>query len=1200
MPDNSNYRLFNEEVRKGNGFYEPPSSPKELLPKPVGASVHTYRYSTFIREKDFRSIAINYYNNCGEVVSSSKTGQHLVNIFTQNACPVIHIGYLASHQLRWISQGTALGEVAYSLSLAPGETRNIAVIDLRRRQQGRRSEQTEASEQLISNQDHTFALQEVATAVALEHQHGKTATEANTLVSGGAFVAAGAIVGGISGGLIGTLVEPGVGTVVGAGIGAGAGVAAGGLVFAGAQALGMIEAESSGERDVMANTNQRIAQSTSQQSALIRSLWSTVVTEDVQEEAFGVRTSNITNYNHMHALNMEYYEILHCYDTVTQLESTAPILYLPFNALPLTGAYPELIDEFWGSIRTGLSEELQEKGDHVFVEPPPPDFVPELVPPLPDPAPDVTLSDLIIDLDIQWDLEWTDAINALLGFTIHPGLGALMLFADQIFVDGLIEIEINSNTYLQPESVTRSEDFGQGITTFQAKFNQSLDASEITGVRVDINSPADLFDESIYIRLKAVDGTVSPASALSLPGLQIASGDLEYDDGGRGSKIYPWSPLGNVFDEYARKLAEIAAIEQRNAEGEAAHQAVLDQLDQWKNQVIDAVKREPFRFTMIILSSMETGRLTWILDRLYLSGDDENERGKIPLHFIAHTTPIGISGDSVLLKMKSPLNVRSLSELGEQSFILDQESLVDIKNLLNWPDTLAERFQGDNTDLMVKDTVYLPGAGVFAEAILGRSNASEYIDPSRYWNWQDSPIPHQAPEIQPVSTAPRTTESLDTSPNIPDSTIPFATAPNFPAAIGLAGVLQAVQNGALFRDMSKSDQLVSVLGGLTNLASGVANSAASMTGDAAANALSSATDIGKTVASLTEQLIAKAPAQAANPPNNPTTSAAATEAVERSQTKSADVQDATKDAWGIPGSATAQPGGTSAEQPAPQQPWRPSIDSNSINQPGQVSNFPGVPTQIQEEVESEVRTILQNAAEDTGSMPDTSVLVPPMERWYRDSVIPLLVYAKSNEEYLTSAIKQYFEWLGSMQQLGMDDKASELEASHGSGMPLIKVGLENAIRAAFDQMEANNDLDYIIDVLNWIGVAKQQVGFNEQSSPLFSVTMAADHSPIRVILEGPLEPENGVGLGDSYELTLSGGIAIGVNPPLDGKLVQVTITVDGGTATPAQGTIHPALELVSTIERTDDTTEMKIEVKGESSLFQGLWEFETVRAVSIA
>lgn len=1213
-------------------FCERPSAPEELLPKMVGTAVHSHRYSTFIREKDLRALSISFNDSCG--ASKKHYGEKpnddpLINIFSRNPCPVLHLGYLASHLQKWKSKGTALGEVVYSLSLAPGESRNIAVIDLRRRQQGRRQEDTQANEQLISNQDHNLALQEVATAVALEHQAGKTKTEANTLVTGGAFVAAGALVGGVGGGVVGTLVEPGVGTAVGAAIGAGAGVIAGGLVFAGAQAIGMIESESEGDRDIMAQTNQRIAQSTSQQSALIRSLWSTVVTEDIQQETLGVRTSNITNYNHMHALNMEYYEILHSYDTVTELQNTAPILYLPFGALPLDKE--ELVDEFWDSIRQGLSEDLKTKGDHVFVEPPPDEFVPADIPDEPL-APEAlvvkTSPSFDLRLEVLWDMEWLDLLT--LGF-------------DDSTLTAELKIKVNDH-FIIPFNVIRLHDQDNSRTVFIAKFNRVDDAFAITSVKVTVNSAIDIFDSNgVEINLLTASGSYEPVVKVFEGEYIVSNAQLPYTSSGHGSKTYPWDPLSEQISDnesanqnYLTALAEYEEAIQANIDGEAAHEALLAQLAQWKEQVLAAVKREPYRFTMIILSGMEMGRLTWILDRLIIGGDSAGEQGQIPLHAVAHTTPIGISGDSVLLRMKT-YNIENIKKFFEKikadsddeshgvdqailSYIFekiseldvvqqissliqsaDSDTLLDLFSLLLWPSALKNRFEDDLNDLSVCNSVYLPGAGVFSEAVLGRSNAAEYVDPERYWNWQDSPIPHQAPQILPISTAPRNETPLPTDPVVPNASLSMASAPEFQNSVGLASVLGALQNGDMFRDMSKSDQLTKILGGLADLAASTANSAAGMTGDAASKTLSSATDIGKTVASLAQQLMSKAPAQAAKPPSNPTVSSAATSAIEKSQGKSADVQDATKNAWGIPTSSNPSGSSETTSRPSviPAQPWRPELDPSTFAAPGQVSNAPVLPTEIQENVEQELINIL-SAAGQGNSMPDMDAITEQLEVWYRDSVVPLLIYARHNEQYLNSAIGQYLQWLALTSQMGVDEDASQMQDLHGDANTLITFGLKNAIKVAYGQMEANNDLDYISDVLNWIATA-DSLGLGDGDDPegVFDASGNNQINPIHVVLSGPLD-NGGEPLANSeqFDLTLHGGLAIGANPPLAGKIVTVAISVSNGCAVPDTGHIHPALNMHSTITRTDEES-MTITVKGTTSLLSGAWEFEAEQTATI-
>ena len=1140
-----------------------------------------------------------------ENVHKREPADPILDIFTLNRCPVMHVGYLAKHRQRWISAGTALGEVAYSLSLAPGESRSVAMIDLRRRQQGRRQEDTTAQEQLLSDQDHTFALQEVAAAVALEHQHGKTAIEASTVVTGGAFVAAGALVGGIGGALIGTAVEPGGGTLIGAGLGAGAGAAAGGLVFAGAQAIGMIEAESSGDRDVMAETSQRIAQSTSQQSAMIRSLWSTVVTEDVQDEQFGVRTSNITNYNHMHALNMEYYEILHRYDTLTTLERVVPVLYLPFAALNLDNA--DLVDEFWDSIRLGLPDDLRDKGDTVFVDPPPPDFVPEPLPDVPA-APAALFTGLRIDVEVQWDLEWSNVITAgpalllaaLNAAFLLPGamLAAVLAVSDKLFQDARVDLELTNGRFEPLIALPRLDDIASGITTFRF-LCPAVDASEVVGVRVELNSPTDLLDTGVDVRVSVDDVTVNGNVDLDVAGTQLSSGLVQTLalEGGRARRTFSWMPMAGLLADHDHAVSAAAAADARNADGEEDHAALLAQLAQWEELVLAAVQREQYRFTRIILAAMEPGRLTYLLDRLHVAGDDDDESRTIPLHRIAHTTPIGVTDDSVLLRMKDFSRDTAASWIGSpEGWDWDTASTLDLFALLIHPSRLRERFSDDLDQLAVKDVVHLPGAGVFAEAVLGRSNAAEYVDPERYWNWQDSPIPHQAPTILPVSTDPRLTAPLPSDPTVPAATLPLVDAPTFPASVGMAGVLQAIQNGNMFRDMSKSEELTNVLGNLAKLAGDTATTAATMTGDAAAEALGSATEIGKTVASMTEQLMANAPSQAASPPHNPTTAAAASKAAEHANDMPAIPQKATLDAYGVP----RTPDEDGAPPPPPglaERPWRPYLDPADAQGPGAVSKLVGGPTPIQAQQTQALLDLLDQAATDTGAMPDTELLLPHLETWYRDSVVPLLVFARHNEEYLGSAIAQYLDWLATVYQLGMDAEGTAMEALHGDGMTLITIGLENAVKAAFGQMEANNDLGYLVDALDWIALA-HNLGLDSTNSDFFDANGVADESGIRIALDGPLSPTDGLGLGDSYQLTVSGGLAIGVNQPLPGHVVDVTVNVTNGTATPAGGPLHASLDFTTAIERTD-AQEMTIEVVGTASLLQGVWSFEERTGVTI-
>jgi hypothetical protein len=117
-----------------------------------------------------------------------------------------------------------------------------------------------------------------------------------------------------------------------------------------------------------------------------------------------------------------------------------------------------------------------------------------------------------------------------------------------------------------------------------------------------------------------------------------------------------------------------------------------------------------------------------------------------------------------------------------------------------WREWLGRR--GLNRPAPKTEIIPLPSGGVFAEAVLGRYNAAEKVDLTRFWNWQDSPIPLTAPEIAPVQAGSRA-EPEDLRPGQLSQPVVNIQAPTaLPDPTGVAAILTAIQNGNLFRDMS--------------------------------------------------------------------------------------------------------------------------------------------------------------------------------------------------------------------------------------------------------------------------------------------------------------------------------------------------------------------------------------------------------------
>jgi hypothetical protein len=108
------------------------------------------------------------------------------------------------------------------------------------------------------------------------------------------------------------------------------------------------------------------------------------------------------------------------------------------------------------------------------------------------------------------------------------------------------------------------------------------------------------------------------------------------------------------------------------------------------------------------------------------------------------------------------------------------------------------------------DLVSVPTGGVFAEAVLGRFNSAEKLDLTRFWNWQDSPIPILPPEISAIQSGQHQPVEAPQAGRLDQPVVNIVNPPALPDPSTVAGVLSALGNGALFRDMSGLVQTVAL------------------------------------------------------------------------------------------------------------------------------------------------------------------------------------------------------------------------------------------------------------------------------------------------------------------------------------------------------------------------------------------------------
>ncbi|MFJ9696347.1 hypothetical protein [Kitasatospora sp. NPDC101183] len=218
-------------------------------------------------------------------------------------------GMIVTTEQSWSAQGVTLGRLLHSLALAPGESTRVAVVDWQRGTTATGTEKTAEADTLTGATDQNRSISEVANAIAREEQYGDSqAYQSSKSSSGGGSIGFAGLLGGI-----------------------GANWSA-----SSNSALATAVSRSTGVRSVADEATQRISARTQQLATAARSRNMTVVRETSQSEKDQVLTRVVTNYNHMHAMSVQYYEVVQVYNVTTRPTRLERCLFIPLQELTFT------------------------------------------------------------------------------------------------------------------------------------------------------------------------------------------------------------------------------------------------------------------------------------------------------------------------------------------------------------------------------------------------------------------------------------------------------------------------------------------------------------------------------------------------------------------------------------------------------------------------------------------------------------------------------------------------------------------------------------------------------------------------------------------------------------------------------------------------------------------------------------------------
>jgi hypothetical protein len=530
-------------------------------------------------------------------------------------------GAILEFRQEWWDFGQSLGNLLYSVPLAPCEETKIATVDWRRRDFAKR--QTALNEEHF--QDTTITRDEtVNEAVRMaSDKHISGTTEA------GGF---GISIGPLSGGYSAT----------------------------GSNVTEVVDASTTASRQL----NDRIRQV----SNTMRNTRAFAIAEATQEEESVVRTRVLRNHNHCHTITFQYYEVLQIYLLSTRVNQIRPAIFVPFNLMSFTR------ESLWlyGYLlrRALLDTTLEPVFDRLLglIEP-----AKETPMALPEPAkPGGQQADP--------DVKEFRVSAVVTSYDTNPGS---ITSGDRVAL-----VIDEDSTYF---NASQMEDQGGAgiIVTFQT--NRKLSSIQKIGLQND-SVKFDLFLDDFVIEVNL--GTAAEPKWQEFffkPSVEVKANRRFVEK--LAQKIVPSTAITPVTTEVAEPISEREYI-----------------------RLLGHLNANPAYYTGAIISGGDAGLRYMVLAGL------TDSKGNV-LADIVDNTVAGFVGNYVAFPLKG---MEHLPESYREN--------IDVKQLVE-PGNPHERL------------ITLPTPGVFAESQLGQCSSCEKIDNTRFWDWQQSPCPDEAPDI---------------------------------------------------------------------------------------------------------------------------------------------------------------------------------------------------------------------------------------------------------------------------------------------------------------------------------------------------------------------------------------------------------------------------------------------------------------------
>jgi len=671
-------------------------------------------------------------------------------------------GHVLQFREVWRADGYSLGDLLHSLPLAPGQRRRVAIVDWERRSTTTREEALEYEEQLDAFAGRDRDISEIVGSRLSEE------------VAAGSSNTTWGVAGGIGAGFIGT------------GFGIFGGVA-------GSHGGSESQAWQDSSRRFAGDSLQSLRDRVMQRSSSVRDQRSTVVQTAAQGETMRAETETVANYNHCHAMTVEYFEVLRHFLITHEIADVRECLFVPLpisqfdraKALrwqtPLTARLRDrsLLPGFDATRRIADNWEGWDYPVSRYSEEAPEILEGELrisfVLPRPRDAEDGAF--LLENWQPYRTWLWIDPFELWTQW-IQEGIAELnaanIARRDRQFREKVAP-EIARRVVERLRFWYVDEDGGETEVPLDATLVSRYDEGTPLYVTLRPRGALPPVAREKIAQLKiTLDTEYLPPFHIPVPVLPadaqviVDSGKVRYQTQHKQFLLFNEPRILNDLSENDAVFIPTPTqwAERRNPRDE--DRRLADRLVTHLNDALEF-------YHQTIWAWLDPQRRFMLLDGIRVPG-----LGGRSVASVVENTVIGIAGNSMILPVAPGIRIDPRVN-GESEGNLRDLYAADAKPAIR---------------------VSVPTRGVYAEAILGDCEACEDIDDSRYWRWTDAGM-LAPPEIEAVGTGSRAEGEEPLAPTaLPKPLVQIQNAPALPAPVGLGDVFKVLARPDLFTDIT--------------------------------------------------------------------------------------------------------------------------------------------------------------------------------------------------------------------------------------------------------------------------------------------------------------------------------------------------------------------------------------------------------------